>query len=73
MPQSSVLNSISGSVNQRAKDKMLVFLGTTATVILTLKIDDNPRRISGRRFSPSENYFLEGERRRPEIRLRFAG
>ena len=52
---------------------MLVFLGTTATVILTLKIDDNPRRISGRRFSPSENYFLEGEKRRPEIRLRFAG
>ena len=28
------------------------------------------RRISGRRFSP---YFSEGEKRRPEIRLRFAG
>ena len=29
------------------------------------------RRISGRRFSPSEN--SEGEKRRPEIHLRFAG
>ena len=42
MPQASVLNSISGSINQRAKDKMLVFLETTATVILTLKIGDYP-------------------------------
>ena len=29
------------------------------------------RRISGRRFSPSE--ISEGEKRRPEMRLRFAG
>ena len=27
------------------------------------------RRISGRRFSPSEKYFSEGEKRRPEMRL----
>ena len=31
----------------------------------------NSRRISGRRFSPS--YFSEGEKRRPEMRLLFAG
>ena len=30
----------------------------------------NSRRISGRRFSP---YFSEGEKRRPEMRLLFAG
>ena len=42
MPQASVLNSISGSINQRAKDKMLVFLETAGTVVLTLNIDGNP-------------------------------
>ena len=32
------------------------------------------RCISGRRLSPSRNsYFSEGEKRRPEIRLQFAG
>ena len=42
MPQTSVLNSVSQSINQRAKDKMLVFLETAGTVVLTLKIDGNP-------------------------------
>ena len=42
MPQVSVLNSVSGSINQRAKDKMLVFLEIARTVVLTLKIDVNP-------------------------------
>ena len=42
MPQVSVLNSISGSINQRAKDKILVFLETAGKVVLTLKIDGNP-------------------------------
>ena len=43
-------------------------------VVVVQKWPANRRRISGRRFSPFFLcYFSDGEKRRPEIRLRFAG